>query len=104
MTSAIDIQQVRYFKKISHEQKIRMSPMRTRVNPTAAIPAGITYAANFGPERSQRLVPLHTFLKNGIQWGGGSDYSVTPLAARYGLWASVERETLKRRHRPQVLL
>jgi predicted amidohydrolase YtcJ len=56
---------------------------------------GDTYAGNFGPERSQRLVPLNTFLKNGIHWGGGSDYSVTPLAARYGLWASVERETLK---------
>jgi predicted amidohydrolase YtcJ len=56
---------------------------------------GDTYAANFGPERSLRLVPLNTFLKNGILWGGGSDYSVTPIAARYGLWASVERETLK---------
>jgi predicted amidohydrolase YtcJ len=56
---------------------------------------GDTYAANFGPERSQRLVPLKTFLKHGIHWGGGSDYSVTPVAARYGLWASVERETLK---------
>jgi predicted amidohydrolase YtcJ len=56
---------------------------------------GDTYAGNFGPERSQRLVPLNTFLKNGIHWGGGSDYSVTPIAARYGLWASVERETLK---------
>jgi predicted amidohydrolase YtcJ len=56
---------------------------------------GDTYAGNFGPERSLRLVPLNTFLKNGIHWGGGSDYPVTPLAARYGLWASVERETLK---------
>jgi predicted amidohydrolase YtcJ len=56
---------------------------------------GDTYAANFGPDRSQRLVPLNTFLKHGIHWGGGSDYSVTPIAARYGLWASVERETLK---------
>ena len=56
---------------------------------------GDTYAGNFGPERSQRLVPLQTYLKNGIRWGGGSDYSVTPIAARYGLWASVERETLK---------
>jgi predicted amidohydrolase YtcJ len=56
---------------------------------------GDTYAGNFGPERSQRLVPLNTFLKNGIHWGGGSDYSVTPIPARYGLWASVERETLK---------
>ncbi|HME40544.1 MAG TPA: amidohydrolase family protein, partial [Steroidobacteraceae bacterium] len=54
-----------------------------------------TYAGNFGPARSLRLVPLNTFLKNGILWGGGSDYSVTPIAARYGLWASVERETLK---------
>lgn len=57
---------------------------------------GDTYAANFGPERSRRLLPLNTFLKGGIRWGGGSDYPVTPLAARYGLWASVDRETLKR--------
>jgi predicted amidohydrolase YtcJ len=56
---------------------------------------GDTYAGNFGPQRSLRLVPLNTFLKSGIRWGGGSDYSVTPLPARYGLWASVERETLK---------
>jgi predicted amidohydrolase YtcJ len=56
---------------------------------------GDTYAGNFGPQRSLRLVPLNTFLKSGIRWGGGSDYSITPLAARYGLWASVERETLK---------
>ena len=56
---------------------------------------GDTYAGNFGPERSSRLVPLNTFVKNGIRWGGGSDYPVTPIAARYGLWSSVERETLK---------
>lgn len=56
---------------------------------------GDTYAGNFGPARSQRLLPLNTFLKHGILWGGGSDYPVTPIAARYGLWASIERETLK---------
>ena len=56
---------------------------------------GDTYAANFGPERSQRLLPLNTYLRHGIHWGGGSDYFVTPVAARFGLWASVERETLK---------
>jgi predicted amidohydrolase YtcJ len=56
---------------------------------------GDTYAGNFGPDRSQRLIPLNTFQKNAIRWGGGSDYSVTPLPARYGLWASVERETAK---------
>jgi predicted amidohydrolase YtcJ len=56
---------------------------------------GDTYAGNFGRERALRLVPLKTFLARDIRWGGGSDYPVTPLAARYGLWASVERETLK---------
>jgi len=56
---------------------------------------GDTYAGNFGPERSQHLVPLNSFLTHGVRWGGGSDYPVTPIAARYGLWASVKRETLK---------
>ena len=41
------------------------------------------------------MIPLDTFQKNAVRWGGGSDYPVTPLAARYGLWASVERETVK---------
>ena len=56
---------------------------------------GDTYAANFGPARSSRLIPLHTYSKHGIRWSGGSDYPVTPVAARYGLWASVQRQTLK---------
>jgi predicted amidohydrolase YtcJ len=56
---------------------------------------GDTYAGNFGPERSLRLMPLKTYLDRGILWGGGSDYPVTPLPARYGLWSSVEREALK---------
>jgi predicted amidohydrolase YtcJ len=56
---------------------------------------GDNYAGNFGPERAARLIPLATYLKRGIRWGGGSDYPVAPLAARYGLWASVERQALK---------
>jgi predicted amidohydrolase YtcJ len=56
---------------------------------------GDNYAGNLGPERSLRLIPLHTFLAKGILWSGGSDYSVTPFPARYGLWASVARTTLK---------
>jgi predicted amidohydrolase YtcJ len=56
---------------------------------------GDTYAGTFGPERSARLIPLKTMLTRGIVWGGGSDYSVTPMAARYGIWSSVARETLK---------
>ncbi len=57
---------------------------------------GDTYAGTFGPERAARLNPFRTYLAQGIHWGGGSDYFVTPLAARYGLWASIARETLKK--------
>jgi predicted amidohydrolase YtcJ len=56
---------------------------------------GDTYAGNFGAERSLRLIPLHSYLTRGVRWGGGSDYSVTPFPARYGLWASIVREPLK---------
>jgi len=56
---------------------------------------GDTYAGNFGPQRSQRLEPFKTWLAKGVQWAGGSDYFVTPYAARYGIWASLGRETLK---------
>jgi predicted amidohydrolase YtcJ len=56
---------------------------------------GDTYAGNLGPERVGRLKPFGTYLNNGIMWSGGSDYPVAPFAARYGLWASVERKTLQ---------
>lgn len=56
---------------------------------------GDTYAGNFGPARSLRLVPLKTFQTHGILWTGGSDYPVTPFPARYGIWASVVRKSLK---------
>jgi predicted amidohydrolase YtcJ len=56
---------------------------------------GDTYAGNFGAERSRRLIPLHSYLTQGVRWGGGSDYPVTPFPARYGLWASVVRQPLK---------
>jgi predicted amidohydrolase YtcJ len=56
---------------------------------------GDVYAGNFGPERSARLIPLKTYRSKGIIWTGSSDYFVTPFAARYGIWASVVRETLK---------
>jgi hypothetical protein len=56
---------------------------------------GDIYAASFGPERGTRLIPLKSYVSKGIHWGGGSDFFVTPFPARYGLWASVARETLK---------
>ena len=61
---------------------------------------GDIYAASYGAEstgngRGKRLVPLRTLQQRGILWSGGSDYSVTPIAARYGLWASIVRQTAK---------
>lgn len=55
---------------------------------------GDTYAGNFGVERSRRLNPFRSYLERGMQWGGGSDFSVTPFPARYGIWSSVERQPL----------
>ena len=55
---------------------------------------GDSYAGTFGPKRALRLMPFKTYTQRGIQWAGGSDYSVTPFPARYGLWASVQRKTL----------
>ncbi|HLK63639.1 MAG TPA: amidohydrolase family protein [Bryobacteraceae bacterium] len=56
---------------------------------------GDTYAGNYGPKRSPRLEPFQSYLKSNMIWAGGSDYNVTPFAARYGLWASVVRKPLK---------
>jgi hypothetical protein len=56
---------------------------------------GDTYAGNFGPQRSLRLNPFHAYQSRGIIWTGGSDYNVTPLPARFGLWSAVQRETAK---------
>ncbi|MBC7893970.1 MAG: amidohydrolase [Cytophagaceae bacterium] len=55
---------------------------------------GDTYAGNFGAGRNARLNPFKTFAQRGIIWAGSSDFPVTPFAARYGLWASVARETM----------
>jgi predicted amidohydrolase YtcJ len=53
---------------------------------------GDAYAANFGPARNQRMIPLQTFRDSGVRWGASSDYNVTPYPPRFGLWASVARE------------
>jgi predicted amidohydrolase YtcJ len=56
---------------------------------------GDIYAASYGPKRGQRLEPLRTLQSRGVLWSGGSDYFVTPVAARFGLWASIVRQTAK---------
>jgi predicted amidohydrolase YtcJ len=53
---------------------------------------GDNYAGNLGPQRAGRLDPYRTFINRHILFANGSDYPVTPLPARYGLWASVVRE------------
>jgi len=52
---------------------------------------GDTYAGNFGV-RARRLNPFATFQRRGILWANGSDYSVTPFPARYGIWAAMTRQ------------
>jgi hypothetical protein len=54
---------------------------------------GDIYHASFGTAREQRLMPYKTYTQKGIVWAGGSDYFVTPFPARYGLWASIARQT-----------
>jgi len=54
---------------------------------------GDIYHASFGAAREQRLMPYKTYTQKGIVWAGGSDYFVTPFPARYGLWASIARQT-----------
>ena len=59
---------------------------------------GDTYAGNFGPERSRRMLPMNTFLERGIRWAGSSDYNVSPFAPGLALWAAVERRTMLGTH------
>jgi predicted amidohydrolase YtcJ len=61
---------------------------------------GDNYVGNLGPDRVGRLEPLKTMLSRGVQWTGGSDFFVTPVAARYGIWSAVERQTLKGTYGP----
>jgi predicted amidohydrolase YtcJ len=56
---------------------------------------GDIYAASYGSKRGQHLEPFKTLHSRGILWSSGSDYFVTPVAARYGLWASAARQTAK---------
>lgn len=56
---------------------------------------GDNYAGNLEPARALALEPFKSLLASGVQWAGGSDFPVTPIAARYGLWAAATRETLQ---------
>ena len=55
---------------------------------------GDVYVANFGPERSLRVLPLRTFEDRSIRWAGASDYDVSPYAPRHAFWAASTRQTM----------
>jgi predicted amidohydrolase YtcJ len=55
---------------------------------------GDGYPGALGVARSRRMIPLRAYVERKMIWAGGSDSNVTPFPARYGLWASVARETL----------
>ena len=59
---------------------------------------GDTYVANFGPERSLRVLPLRTFENRGILWAGSSDFDVSPYALRHAFWAASTRQPMLGTH------
>jgi predicted amidohydrolase YtcJ len=59
---------------------------------------GNSMLPSLGAERLARTMPLKTYSEHGVRWSAGTDYGVAPLAPRYGLWASVEREALDGSH------
>jgi predicted amidohydrolase YtcJ len=56
---------------------------------------GDALSASYGPARSKRLMPMNSYLKAGVKWAAGSDFYVTPLAPRLGIWTSVVHKSLK---------
>jgi len=59
-------------------------------------------SASYGPKRSKRLEPMKSYLNAGLKWASGSDFYVTPLAPRLGLWEMVVRKSLKSLYGPDV--
>ena len=63
---------------------------------------GDALSASYGPARSKRLMPMNSYLKAGVKWASGSDYFVTPLAPRLGIWTSVVHKSLKSTYGPDT--
>jgi len=56
---------------------------------------GDTYAGNFGPNRSRRLIPLRTQIDRGITVGNGCDWNACLVDPLYGLYAACNRKPRK---------
>jgi len=61
---------------------------------------GDSYAGNFGPSRSKRMIPLRSYAKLGITVGNSADWFVCPFPPRFGIWAAMERRTWKETYGP----
>jgi len=62
---------------------------------------GDTYASNFGPHRSRRLIPLRTLMDRGIAVGQGCDWNTCLVDPLYGLYAATARRPRKGVHGSQ---
>jgi len=56
---------------------------------------GDTYAGNFGPNRSRRLIPLRTQIDRGLKVGNGCDWNTCLVDPLYGLYAASNRKPRK---------
>ena len=56
---------------------------------------GDTYAGNFGPHRSRRLIPLRTLKDRGLVVGNGCDWNACLVDPLYGLYAACTRKPRK---------
>ena len=52
------------------------------------------YEHRFGPERCATVLPLRSLLDAGVVLAFGTDFNLTPLDPRIGLYAAVSRQTL----------
>ncbi len=88
--------------RIEHAQHVRFKDIPrfaeigviASCQPYHAIDDGVWAEKRIGPERIKYTYPFKTFLDNGVKLCFGSDWSVAPLDALYGIYAAVTRRTL----------
>lgn len=56
---------------------------------------GDSYAGNFGPNRSRRLIPLKTLMERGVIVGNGCDWNTCYINPLYGLYGAITRKPWK---------
>lgn len=88
--------------RLEHAQHIRKRDIKrfadlnviASVQPYHAIDDGVWAEKRIGPERIKETYPFRSFLESGVKLCFGSDWSVAPLNALFGIYAAVTRRTL----------